>query len=708
MRRTVNGEDCGFCCYGCCIAFQVKHGKTEEWEAAWLLIRLGVGGFLSMNIMLFSLLLYTDAFTGADARLIPWVHILLWIFATPAVIILGGPFLHETWLNGLQGRLTSSALIVIGVGASYVYSAVAVIERGPHVYFDTATMVLMLFTLGRLLEAAGRARAARDLEPLLAAERESVVVVQDGTEIRRPVREVEAGMLVRVRPGERIAIDGVVVEGESHTDEAVITGESRLVAKAIGSSVAAGSINLDGPLLIQSSGAGTATRWAQICRSVRDALMRRSPNQRVADRVVGVFVPFVLILGGATALYWGQRMPFDRALLIGLAVLVVACPCAVGLAAPLATSLGIGRLARCGCLVRDPAALEALACIRLLAFDKTGTLTMGRPRVVGIESDGVGTDEVLARAAGLERHSEHGLAHAIGMAAATRGLETVVARDVRTVPGRGIHGSSNGQLVAAGNSALMSDLGWPLPQALAELARSMEVSGHSVVYVGWGERVHAVLSFDDTPLAEARSTMEALRRRGLHVALLTGDLAQAAQRVAAAVGIKVGDIQAGLSPEAKLAALNRYRQGDEPVAMVGDGLNDAPVLAGVDVGIAVGSATDLARETAALVLPARGLWLLPWVVDVARAVRLTILTNLMWAFGYNLVALTLAVLGLLQPVLAAAVMAGSSILVVLNSLRLERLPDPISLPLPQRLSGAESARSGIGFPVTLGPVIERG
>ena len=251
-------------------------------------------------------------------------------------------------------------------------------------------MVLMLFTLGRLLEAAGRARAARDLEPLLAAERESAVVVHDGTEIRRPVREIEAGMLVRVRPGERIPIDGVVIEGESHTDEAVITGESRQVTRGVGSAVIAGSINLDGPLLIRSSDAGTATRWAQICRSVREALTRRSPNQRVADRVVGVSVPLVLALGALTVLYWAQWLPFDRAMLIGLAVLVVACPCAVGLAAPLATSLGIGRLARCGCLVRDPAALEILARTRLLAFDKTGTLTAGRARVVDIESDGSG------------------------------------------------------------------------------------------------------------------------------------------------------------------------------------------------------------------------------------------------------------------------------------------------------------------------------
>jgi Cu2+-exporting ATPase len=705
MQRTVNGEDCAFCCYGCCIAFQVKRGKSEEWEAAWLLIRLGVGGFLSMNIMLFSLLLYTDTFTGADARLVPWIHLLLWIFATPAVIILGGPFLHETWLNGLQGRLTSSALIVIGVGAAYVYSAVAVIERRPHVYFDTATMVLMLFTLGRLLEAAGRARAARDLEPLFAAERESVVVLHDETEIRCPVREVKAGMLVRVLPGQRIPIDGVVIEGASHIDEAVITGESRLTTIGVGAPVIAGSINVDGPLLIESSGAGTATRWAEICRSVREALSRRSPYQRLADRVVAVVVPLVLALGALTVLYWAQWLSFDRALLIGLAVLVVACPCAVGLAAPLATSLGIGRLARCGCLVRDPAALETLARMRLLAFDKTGTLTTGRARVIDIESDGVGTEEVLARAAGLERHSEHSLANAITAAAATRGIEPVVAGDVRIVPGRGIQGSVDAQPVAVGNGTLMGDLGWSLTPSLSERARSVEASGYSVIYVGWAERVRGVLSLDDLPLPEARSTINALRSRGLQMILLTGDLERAARRVAVAVGID--DVEAELSPEAKRAALKRHRTAYDAVAMVGDGLNDGPVLADADVGIAVGSATDLARETAALVLPTGGLWMLPWVIDVARAVRATILTNLMWAFGYNLVALTLAALGLLQPVLAAAIMAGSSILVVVNSLRLERLPDPVLPQTPRQPPRAQAARS-VGVPVAPGAATERG
>jgi Cu2+-exporting ATPase len=518
------------------------------------------------------------------------------------------------------------------------------------------------------------------------------------------VREVNAGMLVRVRPGERIPIDGVVIEGESHTDEAMITGESRQVTKGVRSPVLAGSVNLDGPLLIQSSGAGTATRWAQICRSVRDALIRRSPIQRIADKVVGIFVPLVLALGGLTVLYWARWLPFDRALLVGLAVLVVACPCAVGLAAPLATSLGIGRLARHGCLVRDPGALEALAGTRLLAFDKTGTLTSGKAQVVGIETEGAGTEEVLARAAGLERHSEHSLAHAITRAAAARGIKPIVARDVRVVPGRGIRGSADGQAVAAGNGALMSDLGWSLAPALRKRVRSLEASGYSVIYVGWGERVRALLSLDDSPLPEARSTIKALRNHGLQVTLLTGDLIDAAQRIAVAIGVEVGNVQAGLAPEAKRAALDRYRQEYQVVAMVGDGLNDGPVLAQADVGIAVCSATDLARETAALVLPSGGLWMLPWVIDVARAVRITILTNLMWAFGYNLVALTLAVLGLLQPVLAATVMAGSSILVVMNSLRLERLPDPIPLRVPRRLASVEAEIVCADIPVMAGPV----
>ena len=301
MRRTVNGESCAFCCYGCCIANQVQSGNREEWEAAWLLVRLGVGGFLSMNIMMFSLLIYTDPFAGADADMLPWIHLLLWLFATPAVVILGEPFLRETWSHATQGRLTASALIVLGVGAAYAYSVFATIEGSPQVYFDTASMVLMLFTVGYYLDAAGRARAARDLQPLLAAESEWATVVDGDGEHRRPVREVSAGMLVRVRPGERIPVDGVIVEGESHTDEAVITGESRQIAKGVGSPVIAGSINLEGPLLIRSSGRQTrpaGRRSAAQCATLSSAVARASA---LPIAIVGVFVPLILLLGVAAA-----------------------------------------------------------------------------------------------------------------------------------------------------------------------------------------------------------------------------------------------------------------------------------------------------------------------------------------------------------------------------------------------------------------------
>jgi P-type Cu2+ transporter len=701
--RRMSGEEQAFCCYGCCIAFQVRNGQSEEWEAAWLLIRLGIGGFLSMNIMLFSLLLYAGAFTGGDARVLPWVQLLLWVFATPAVAILGGPYLREALIEGRQGRLTSSTLIAIGVGAAYAYSAVAVINGSPHVYFDTATMVLMLFTLGRYLEAAGRAKAARSLEPLLAAENACATTVVDGTEVPRPVREMEAGMLVRVLPGERIVVDGVVIEGQSHTDEAVMTGESRHIAKTVGATVIAGSLNLDGPLLLRTSGPGPASRWAQICRSVRETLARRSPVQRLADRLVGAFVPVVLALGLLTVVYWAHYLSFDRALLVGLSVLVVACPCAVGLAAPLATSIGIARLARLGCLLRDPGALETLARADRLAFDKTGTLTSGTAQVVAIESAGAAPREVLARAAGLEQRSEHALAAAITKAAAARGIEPVMARDVRVMAGRGIQGRADGEIVAAGSAVLMRELAWPLPPALASRAQSLERSGHSVVYVGWGREVRAILSLDDAPDADACATVEQLSRRGLRVMLLTGDLEQAAQRVAVAVGIT--DVQAGLSPEAKRVVLDQQRQQSTAVAMVGDGLNDGPVLAAADVGIAVGSATDLARETASVVLPPGGLWMLPFVIDMARSVRRTILGNLMWAFTYNLVALMLAVFGLLQPVLAAAIMAGSSLLVVANSLRLERLPDPVRA--SKTVPGTPQAARTV-VPVRVGTAIAAG
>ncbi len=674
MRRSIDGASHEFCCYGCCLAFQVGNGSGEESEATWLLVRLGIGGFLSMNIMMFSLLLYSGTFEHADAELLPWVHVLLWILATPVLVILGGPFLRDAWEGALRGRLTAATLIWVGVLAAYGSSAVSVLTGGTAVYFDTATMLLVLFTVGRYLEAAGRARAVRSLAPLLEAENQWATVVEAGSESRRPARDLPVGTSVRVRPGERFPVDGVVEDGMSHADEAVVTGESRSVAKSPGSMVIAGSVNLDGPLLVSVTRAGPATRWAQICGAVRESITQKSPAQRIVDQVAGAFVPVVLVIAIGTALVWAGSASFEEALLAGLAVLVVACPCGLGLAAGLAGSLGIARLASRGCLVRGGGILESLARVRAVAIDKTGTLTLGRPRLCGIETDGAETDEVLARAAGLERHSEHGLARGIAAAAETRGIRPVMAAEVRVIPGRGIRGVVEGAVAAAGTAAFMTELGWHLPERLRARAHDLEAKGHSLVYLGWGEQVRALLWLDDALRPDARATVEALGRLGLDVVLLTGDLPETARRAAGMAGIP--SWHAALSPEDKKATLVRLRQRLGRVVMVGDGLNDGPVLAAADVGVAVGGATDLAREAADLVLPDDGLRLLPWVIQLGRAVRRTLVTSLAWAFGYNLVALALAASGLLQPILAAVLMASSSLIVILNSLRLERFPDP--------------------------------
>lgn len=671
--RQVNGAEIVFCCYGCAIAYQVRQGNGTEWESTWLLIRLGIGAFLAMNVMVLSLLIYSGTFDQSDAELLPIIRVLLWILATPALLILGWPFLRDVGRDAIKGRLTSAALIVIGAGGAYAYSVLAVITDGDHVYFDTATMLLVLFTLGRYLEALGRSRAARNLTPLLEADEQWVAVLKNGTELRRRVREVEAGMIMRVRPGERIPVDGTVVDGQSSVDEAVITGESRLVAKVAHSKVLGGSLNQEGSLLIRSDKAGTASAWASICRSVREALGRDNPTQRLVDRATSIFVPAVLIIAVLTLLYAADRQPLEEALLSSLAVLVVACPCALALAAPLATSLGIARLARRGCIIRGAGPLESMARIKTVAFDKTGTLTLGTTCLVRIETDGTIASEILQRAAGLEQHSEHALSRGILAAAAERGITPVPMSKVCAVPGCGIFGIAQ-EPVAVGSRSWMAEIGWHLPSDLARHAQALEASGYTVALVGWAGKVHGVLALDDVLVPETPAIVAALRHLKLRTVLLTGDLPEAARRVAEAAGVDAW--RAELSPDGKQAALAELRLSGGPVAMVGDGLNDGPVLAGADVGIAVSSATDLAREAAVLVLPEGGLSLLPWTIGLARAVRGTIRINLFWAAAYNMAGITLAAFGLFQPLAAAVLMAGSSLLVVMNSLRLERFPDP--------------------------------
>ena len=672
-KRIVNGEDHAFCCYGCCLAYQVKHGSREEPEAAWLLVRLGIGGFLSMNIMLFSLLLYSGTFDVADSEMLPKFYWLLGIFATPVLFILGGPFIKESWEGALQGRLNSATLISIGAISAYGYSMLMLFTGGKNIYFDTATMILVLFTLGRYLEASGRAKAVRNVAPLLEAERQWATVIENGKEIRSSISKMKLGMNVRIRPGERVPVDGIVLEGFSFADESILTGENRPVRKYEGDLVLAGSINQKGSLLIECRALGAATQWGLLCKSVREALSHPSSIQRLADNVASIFVPIVLAITILTIIYWQSQVPLDQALLNGLAVLVVACPCALGLAAPLATALGLGQYIKRGCIIRGGEVQEILAKIRRIAFDKTGTLTKGATRLIKIENNDASQEEVLQRAAGLEQHSEHSLAQGIISVAKERKLIIKNPERVQAVAGSGVMGYIEGELTAVGRSEWLIEQGLEMPSLFVKRLQNYESSGQTVVCVGWSGKIHGILLLDDMLLPEVPIMVETLKKLDMRTMLLTGDLPAVASRIAKSAGVE--EWKASMSPDEKCNFLEQWGGIEDPAIMVGDGLNDGPVLARAEVGIAVGSATDLARETADLVLPEKGLALLPWVILLSRAVHRTIITNLLWAFGYNIVAITLAVFGLLQPILAAGLMAGSSLLVVFNSLRLEQFPD---------------------------------
>ncbi len=666
QRREVSGEPYQFCCYGCCLAYQVHHGERDEPEAAALLIRLGAGAFLAMNIMLFSVLLYSGTFGPGDGLAVRMVHWLLWILATPLVVVLGGPFLAGAWLAARQRQVGTDTLVSVAVLAAYGYSAWQVVSGASAVYFDTVTMVLVLFVLGRYLEARARVQAARSLAPMLAAERAQVRVVEDGVETQRQVTGVPAGAVVRILPGERIPVDGVVLEGRSECDEAILTGQAEREPKMPSARVHAGSINGAGQLVVRATVAGSATRWIRISRQVQQALARKSALGNAVDRLAATFLPLVLLVAIGTVAFWSMTVPLDQALLIGLAVLVVACPCSLGLAASLATTLAIAQAAQRGILVRGGGVLERLALVRAVAFDKTGTLTQGRPQVTAVALDAATERVALARASALAMTSDHPLSKAIARFCHDSGADTVPASGATTLPGAGVGGTVDGEPLVLGSAAFMAAQGLELPRAW----RTPGDGTDTHVFLAWAGKVRARFSLADQPIPEASGVTATLGKRGMHLIVLSGDREAAVASTARALGIP--DWRSGLLPEAKVAAIAALTEHHGPVAMVGDGLNDGPVLAAASVGIAVGGAADLARESADIVLPERALESLPWVLDLAARARRSVLANIAWALGYNSIALTLAVAGVLQPVIAAALMAGSSLLVVARSLRSNR------------------------------------
>ncbi len=605
--------------------------------------------------------------------------------ALPVQFVFGARFYRAGWYALRAGTGNMDLLVALGTSAAFGLSAYLMWRHAghgmPHLYFEASAAVITLVLLGKWLEGRAKRQTTEAIRALNALRPARARVLRDGVERELPVAQVVVGDHVRVRPGERIAVDGTVLDGRSHVDESLITGESLPVPKSPGDRVTGGAINGEGALTVATTAIGAETTLARIIRLVESAQAGKAPIQRLVDRVSAVFVPIVLGIALATLAGWViAGSGWEQALVNAVSVLVIACPCALGLATPTAIMAGTGVAARHGILIKDAQALERAHAVAVVAFDKTGTLTVGRPAVAAaLPAPGVAADDLLRRAAALQSRSDHPLAHAVLERARADGLTLPEAGDAVALPGRGVEARVGAETLVLGSTRLLRELGVDAG-ALADDAQRLEADGRTLSWLIRRDvqpaRLIGLLAFGDTLKDGAADAVARLARLGVASVMLTGDNAGSARAVAQSLGIT--DFRAEVLPADKAAAVQALRQADAAgrggrvVAMVGDGINDAPALAAADVGIAMSTGTDVAMETAGITLMRGDPRLVADALDISRRTWATIRRGLFWAFAYNVIGIPLAALGLLNPVIAGAAMAFSSVSVVGNALLLRR------------------------------------
>ena len=684
-------------CPICGMALEPRNAIADQQENPELVSmtrRFWVGVALTVPILALAM---SDLLPGKplqnilSPRAIGWIELLL---ATPVVLWAGWPFFERGWVSVVNRSLNMFTLIALGTGTAYVYSVVAMLFSGIFpdsfrvmggsvpIYFEAAAAITTLVLLGQVLELRARSRTSAAIRSLLKLSPKTARLVRaDGTEIDVPVEHINAGDSLRVRPGERIPVDGVIIEGESSVDESLMTGEPIPAEKSTGAKVIGGTVNGTGTFVIRAERVGSETLLSQIVRMVSEAQRSRAPVQKLADRVSGYFVPAVILVAILTFIVWAIYGPEPRmahALLNAVAVLIIACPCALGLATPMAIMVGTGRGALAGVLVKNAEALEILEKVDTLVVDKTGTLTEGKPRVTSVIPAARWDDkQVLRFAATLERGSEHPLAGAILAEAKERGVNFGNLTDFQSQTGKGVTGKVDGRNASLGNRALFAGMNLAVGK-LEETAKSLEADGQTVMFVAVDDAVIGIISVADPVKSTTAETLSKLQRDGIRIIMLTGDSRSTAESIARKLGID--EIHAEILPGQKSAIVKQLQAEGHVVAMAGDGVNDAPALTQADVGIAMGTGTDVAMESAGITLLRGDLRGISRARTLSRATMRNIRENLFFAFVYNSVGVPIAAgvlypfFGLLlSPILASAAMTFSSVSVIMNALRLRKV-----------------------------------
>ncbi len=633
-----------------------------------LLLRFGTAGFFSMQLMLFTVALYAGFFEGIENRYRLAFQLISWALATPVLFYSGYPFLSGALHSLRRMSLNMDVLVALGSLSAYFYSIVMIFYGG-EIFFDTASMIITFILLGRFLEAGSRLKAGNAIAELVELQPHEALLISDSGEATMvPAAAVQNGEMIEIIPGDRIPLDGRVVEGEAEVNEAMLTGESHPVLKTMGSEVFAGSFSMNGRLRIHVTGNASNTLLAQIIRTVEDAQARKAPIQGIADKTAGYFVPATIVLALATFLYWKLTSASTvTALMNSVSVLVIACPCALGLATPLAILVGTTSAGKRGILIKGGDIFETVSKTTTVVLDKTGTITTGKPSMTDLQEYGR-SPSFMQHVASLEAASEHPTGRTI--AAAWQG-ELLKTEQFRARPGRGVSGVIEKKLWRAGSRTFMEEEGVELQPNHESYASMLEAEGKTIVMVACNKKLAGIIGMIDDLREDALPLITELRNKGLSLKILTGDNQGVADYIAAKCGIT--DVHAGLGPLEKAAVIHALKQKGECVMMVGDGINDAPALTEADIGVTLGHASGIALESASVAILNDDLRLINTLIQSSSRCFSIIRQNLVWAFSYNLIALPLAVTGVLHPIISALLMVVSSLVVVSNSLRLKKI-----------------------------------